>query len=187
MPLIESSTGCAIIANGAARSCQHGWDMEKPSKVFDARSLERLTKIFAKNEVSYLIIGKSGAIIYGFPDTTQDIDVFPEKTAENGQRLARSMRELGFAIDASLEKAILEGKDFIQIRGGPFDIDLIFAPDGLESFDEAKKRSSLVDKKYPVASLEDIIKSKKCASRRKDKEVLDRLKEFAQYLKQQQR
>ena len=184
MPLIESSTGCVIITNGAVRSCQAGWDMEKPGKVFDARSLEKLTKIFARNKVSYLIIGKFGAIIYGFPDTTQDIDVFPEKTVGNGRRIAASLTELGFAIDSPLEKAILEGKDFIQIRGGPFDIDLIFAPDGLESFEETKKRSSLVDKKYPVASLDDIIKSKKCASRNKDKEVLGRLKEFGQYLKQ---
>lgn len=183
MPLIEFSTGCGIITDGVERSCPDGWDMEKPSKVFDAQSLEKLTKIFAKNKVSYLIIGKFGAIIYGFPDTTQDIDVFPEKAFENGRRIAASLKELGFAIDSPLEKAILEGKDFIQIRGGPFDIDLIFAPDGLESFEEARKRSSLVDKRYPVASLDDIIKSKKCASRQKDKEVIDRLKEFAQYLK----
>lgn len=157
--------------------------MEKPNKVFDAHSLEKLAKIFAKNQVSYLIIGKSGAIIYGFPDTTQDIDVFPERAVENGRKIVASMIELGFAIEPPLEKAILEGKDFIQIRGGPFDIDFIFAPDGLESFEEAKKRSTLVEKKYPVASLDDIIKSKTCASRKKDKEVLDRLKEFAQYLK----
>lgn len=182
MPLIESSTGCVIIINGAERGCRDGWGMEKPSRVFDAQSLEKLIKIFSKNKVSYLIIGKSGAIIYGFPDTTQDIDVFPEKTLENGRRIVVSLKKLDFAVDSPLEKAILAGKDFIQIRGGPFDIDLIFAPDGLASFDEARKRSSLVDKKYPVASLDDIINSKKCASRKKDKEVIDRLKEFAQYL-----
>lgn len=156
--------------------------MERPSKVFTSKSLEDLTKVFSKNHVNYLIIGKSGAIIYGFPDTTQDIDIFPEKSAENGGRIVSSLRELGFDIDNRLEKAIVEGKDFIQIRGGPFDVDLIFAPDGIESFHDAKKRSSLVEGKHPVASIKDIIKSKKAASRQKDREVLYRLEEFAKYL-----
>ena len=157
--------------------------MEKPRNVFSTESLEDLTKIFSKNKVEYLIIGKSGAIIYGFPDTTQDIDIFPKKSADNCKKIVASLKELGFHIDRQLEKAIVDGKDFIQIRGGPFDIDLIFAPDGLESFDSAKKRSSLVETKYPAASIDDIIKSKKLASRQKDKEVLNRLEEFAKYLK----
>lgn len=157
--------------------------MEKPRNVFSTESLEDLTKIFSKNKVEYLIIGKSGAIIYGFPDTTQDIDIFPKKSVDNCKKIAASLKELGFHIDRQLEKAIVDGKDFIQIRGGPFDIDLIFAPDGLESFDSAKKKSSLVETKYPAASIDDIIKSKKLASRQKDKEVLNRLEEFAKYLK----
>jgi hypothetical protein len=39
------------------------------------------------------------------------------------------MRSLGVAIE--------RGKDFVQIRSGPFDLDLVFAPDGIERFDEA--------------------------------------------------
>ena len=159
--------------------------MDKPIRVFAPKSWEDLVKIFSKNKVDYLIIGKSGAIICGFPDTTQDIDIFPQKSIDNGRRIVASLKELGFNIDRRLEEAIMSGKDFIQIRGGPFDIDLIFAPDGLESFDESKKRATLVEKKYPVASINDIIKSKKAASRQKDKEVLNRLEEFAKYLKSQ--
>ena len=168
---------------GVKGNCRDGSGMEKPSRVFSAKSLEDLAKIFLKNKVEYLIIGKSGAILYGFPDTTQDVDVFPEKSRNNGRRIVASLKELGFHVDDQLEEAIVDGKDFIQIRGGPFDIDLIFAPDGLESFDGAKKRSFLVEAKYPVASLDDIIKSKKIASRQKDKEVLDRLEQFAKHLK----
>jgi hypothetical protein len=40
-----------------------------------------------------------------------------------------------------LEEAILVGKDFIQIRGGPFPIDIVFAPDGIISFEDAHRRS----------------------------------------------
>lgn len=157
--------------------------MEKPSRAFTSQSLENLAKVFAKHKVQYLIIGKYGAIVYGFPDTTQDIDIFPEKTRENGRRMVSALRELGFHLDEKLEGAIVEGKDFIQIRGEPFDMDLVFAPDGLESFGEATKRAHLVEGKFPVASMDDIIKSKRAASRQKDKEVLHRLEEFAKYLK----
>lgn len=180
-PFIE----CAIIETGVRKNCRDGWVMDKRGKVFEAQWLERLGRVFSKNEVEYLIIGKSGAIIHGFPDTTQDIDIFPKKSVENGRRIVAALKELGFWVDSALEKAIVAGKDFIQIRGGPFDIDFIFAPDGLDSFESAKKKVHWVGKRYPVASLEDIIKSKKAASRQKDREVLDRLEEFAKYLKRQ--
>lgn len=159
--------------------------MEKRNKSLNLKAWENLANVFLKHKVDYLIIGKSGAIIYGFPDTTQDIDIFPKKITDNGRKIVASLKELGFNIDRRLEEAIMSGKDFIQIRGGPFDIDLIFAPDGLESFDKIKNGSVLVEKKYPVASINDIIKSKKAASRQKDKEVLTRLEEFAKYLKSQ--
>lgn len=183
MPPIEYSARFMIIKVGARNIYPIGWVMEKSSRVFSSKSLEDLVRVFSKNKVDYLVIGKSGAIIYGFPDTTQDIDIFPRKTPDNGRRIVSSLKELGFNIDDRLEKAIIEGKDFIQIRGGPFDIDLVFAPDGLESFDDAKKKSSLLEGKYPVASMSDIIKSKKLASRQKDREVINRLEEFAKFIK----
>lgn len=157
--------------------------MEKPPRVFSSQNLERFAQVFAQSHVEYLIIGKSGAIVYGFPDTTQDLDIFPEKTQENGRKLISALKELGFPLDRKLEEAILQGKDFIQLRGEPFDLDLVFAPDGIESFREAKRRAHWVEGKYPVAALEDIIKSKRIASREKDKEVLHRLETFAEYLK----
>ena len=78
----------------------------------------------------------------------------------------------------------MAGKDFIQIRGGPVDVDLVFAPDGLASFQESKRTASVVARIFPVASVHDIIKSKKKAKRQKDIEVLPRLEAFAKYLQQ---
>jgi hypothetical protein len=141
---------------------------------------KKLAEVFFKYQIDYLFIGKSGAIIYGFPDTTQDIDIFPRKDKENCEKIINALKELGFNIDVELADAILKGKDFIQLRGEPFDMDIVFAPDGIESFEEAKKRSEKIDI-FPVASLEDIIKSKKSAKRKKDLEVMDRLESFLKY------
>jgi predicted nucleotidyltransferase len=161
--------------------------MEEPRKAFSSRDLEALAKTFLKHGVDYLIIGKAGAVVYGFPDTTQDIDLFPEKSAQNGRRIVQAMNELGFQIDQKLEQAIVQGKDFIQIRGGPFDIDFVFAPDGIDSYREAKERASLIEDRYPVASIDDIIQSKRKAGRQRDREVLGRLESFAKYLKEKKK
>lgn len=146
---------------------------------------EKLADVFAKHQVEYLFIGKSGAILYGFPDTTQDVDLFPKKEKDNGRRIVRALQELGFDVDNTLRNAIIAGRDFVQIRGGPFDLDLVFAPDGIASFEAAKKRARVIAGKFPAASLQDIINSKKKAGRQRDKEVLDRLEEFRKYLKEE--
>jgi len=81
----------------------------------------------------------------------------------------------------------LKGKDFIQIRGGPFPIDIIFAPDGIKSFKDAQKCSKLIDGLFPCASMDDIIKSKKAAGRQRDQEELPRLELFKETLKKQKK
>jgi len=149
--------------------------------------LNQLARVFKKSHVEYLFIGKSGAILYGYPGTTQDIDIFPKKGKTNCKNIVNALKELGFALNKELEDAVLAGKDFIQIRGGPIPLDIVFAPDGIKSFEKAKKRARVVERIYPCASLEDIIESKKQASRRRDKEELPRLELFAKELQRGKR
>src|SRR4030043_323062 len=144
---------------------------------------KRLAEIFKKYDVEYLFIGKFGAILYGYPGTTQDMDIFPSKDRQNGKKLASALRDLGFNLNEELEEAILAGKDFIQIRGGPFPIDIVFAPDGIMSFEAAKKRGQLIDDIFFCASMDDIIESKKAAGRQRDKEELPRLELFREELR----
>ena len=151
--------------------------------IFSYQQGERLAEVFNRWGVEYLFIGKSGAIFYGYPETTQDADIFPEKTPENGHKLASALRELGYDLTPELEQDLLKGKDFVQIRSGPFDLDLVFAPDGIETFAEAKRRSQIIAGRFPVASLDDIILSKRAANRPKDLESLPRLEAFRNYLR----
>lgn len=46
---------------------------------FEYRQAEEIRDAFSQHKVRYLFLGKSGAILLGFPDTTQDADVFPER------------------------------------------------------------------------------------------------------------
>ncbi|MGA2467888.1 MAG: hypothetical protein ABSH06_26515 [Thermodesulfobacteriota bacterium] len=144
---------------------------------------KKLAEIFKKYDIEYLFIGKFGAILYGYPGTTQDIDIFPSKEKKNCERLVGALKELGFDLNEELKEAILAGKDFIQIRGGLFPIDIVFAPDGITSFEEAKKRSQPIGEIFFCASIDDIIESKRASGRQRDKEELPRLELFREELK----
>ena len=147
---------------------------------FDYLQLTELRDAFTRHGVTYLVIGKSGALLHGFPDTTQDADLFVHRTPSNGRALVRALRELKFSLSEREAQEIEGGKDFVQLKNGPFDIDLVFAPDGIERFEDAWTRGVEIDG-IPVCSLDDIIASKRAANRVKDRETLPRLDAFRQY------
>jgi hypothetical protein len=47
---------------------------------FEYRQAEEIRDAFARHGVRYLFLGKSGAILLGFPDTTQDADALSGAT-----------------------------------------------------------------------------------------------------------
>jgi hypothetical protein len=147
---------------------------------FEYRQAQDIRDAFARNDVRYLFIGKSGAILLGFADTTQDADVYLEKTPQNGRNVVTALVELGFELSDDEIEQVKSGKDFVQLRNGPFDIDLIYAPDGIERFDDAWKRRIDVEG-FQVCHIEDIIASKEATGRAKDRESLPRLKLFRTY------
>ncbi len=155
-----------------------------PRQEFHPLQATEIARAFQSESVDYLFIGKSGAILLGYPGTTQDVDVFPVRTAQNGRRIVAALRKIGFEVDAALEQQVVAGKDFVQIKTGPFDLDLVFAPDGISSFDEAKARGIVVEE-FRVANLRDIIASKRASGRQRDMMDLPLLESFrAEYEKQ---
>ncbi|MEY2428436.1 MAG: hypothetical protein QOJ40_1321 [Verrucomicrobiota bacterium] len=153
---------------------------------FEYRQAEEIRDIFRKHRIRYLFIGKSGAILLGFPDTTQDADLFVERTRANGKALVDALRDLGFELTEPQAGEIERGKDFVQLKNGPFDLDLVFAPDGIERFDDAWRRRIDVEG-FPVCHIDDIIASKAATNRQKDRESLPRLRSFREYWLKQRR
>jgi hypothetical protein len=144
---------------------------------FHPTQARELANAFAAHQVDYMFIGKSGAILLGYPSTTQDVDVYPRKDVGNGRRIVAALKEIGFKLEAALEEEIINGKDFVQIKSGPFDIDLVFAPDGIENYEAAKSRMD-VSTGFPVLNIRDIIASKRAARRAKDAVELPLLEAF---------
>lgn len=150
---------------------------------FEYRQAEEIRDAFARHGVRYLFIGKSGAILLGFPDTTQDADLFVLRDPQNGRAVAAALREIGFQISQDQSADLERGKDFVQLKDGPFDLDLVFAPDGIERFEDAWNRRVEVEG-FPVCHPDDIVASKRAANRQKDRESLPRLMAFRDYWKQ---
>jgi hypothetical protein len=153
---------------------------------FEYRQALEVRDALARHGVRYLFIGKSGAILLGYPDTTQDTDLFVDRNAANGRALVAALRELGFVLAPEQAADIERGKDFIQLKNGPFDLDLVFAPDGIESFDAAWNRR-VETEGFPVCHPDDIIASKEKANRARDRESLPRLRSFREYWLRQRR
>ena len=151
---------------------------------FEYRQAEEIRDACRRHGVRYLFLGKSGAILLGFPDTTQDADLFVERAPENGRALVAALRELGFTLTTGQAAEIERGKDFVQLKNGPFDLDLVFAPDGIEHFADAWQRRVEVEG-FPVCHPDDIIASKEAANRQKDRESLPRLRAFREYWRRQ--
>jgi hypothetical protein len=151
---------------------------------FDYKQAEEIRDAFERRQVQYLFIGKSGAILLGYPDTTQDADVFVSKSVANGERLVEALRDLGFALTEEQATEVRRGKDFVQLKNGPFDLDLVFAPDGIERFEDAWARRVDVEG-FHVCSIDDIVASKQATNRAKDRESMPRLLSFREWLKKQ--
>ena len=147
---------------------------------FEYRQAAEIRDALARHGVRYLFIGKSGAILLGYPDTTQDADIYVDRSRENGSRVVPALADLGFALSDEQRAEIERGKDFVQLKNGPFDLDLIFAPDGIERFEDAWKRRVNVDG-FPVCHIDDIIASKVASNRVKDRDSLPRLRSFREY------
>jgi hypothetical protein len=147
---------------------------------FEYRQAEEIRNAFARHGVRYLFLGKSGALLLGYPDTTQDADLYLDRTPANGHAAVQALIELGFALNDKQVADIERCKDFVQLKNGPFDVDLVFAPDGIERFDDAWRRHVDVEG-FPVCHPDDIINSKRAANRQKDRESLPRLEAFREY------
>ena len=150
--------------------------------------VNKLHQVLARHDVEYMIIGKGAAIMQGYSSTTQDIDIYPSKEKGNCERLLSALKELEFIFDTAagdrnnaFSSEILRGKDFVQLKG-PFELDIVFAPDGFESYEDALPMKRIVDG-LPVMSVEGIIKTKSAAGRKKDLNDIDDLRLFAAWLK----
>jgi hypothetical protein len=147
--------------------------------------------VLARHEVQYVIVGGWAAIQHGAVRRTDDLDICPEWSRTNLDRLAAALRELGAELAISpgstVPVPVIDGVllSRMQIgtwhtRAGGFDI-LRGIPKTATSearFEELAARArtaQLWGHTILVADLEDVVRSKWIADRPKDHEALPEL------------
>lgn len=123
-----------------------------------------------------VLIGNAAAAIQGAPVTTVDFDFLFRKTARNIEKMKRVATALG----ATILRPYYPVSDLYRIvrDDDGLQVDLMSTIHGVRSFAGVRDRASIIDiagAPLRVASLEDIIKSKRAAGRARDRAVLETL------------
>lgn len=139
--------------------------------------------------VEFIVIGGFAATIAGARRVTEDVDITPETSRENLERLRRALQ----ALDA---QALVDGADrglpeipidvpmmnglqnlSLVTRAGLLDVS--FLPDGTKGYPDLREKAELREPlgvAVRVAALEDVIRSKEAAGRTKDEDALPELR-----------
>jgi len=125
-----------------------------------------------------VLIGNAAAALQGAPVTTVDFDFLFRKTARN---LAK-VKAFAMALEAVVLRPYYPASDLYRVardRDG-LQVDFMGTIHGIRSFEGVRDRASTLDingTRLLVASLPDIIRSKKAARRPRDLAVMDVLEQ----------
>ena len=158
-----------------------------------------LLAALAEARVRFILIGGMAAILHGDVGVTVDLDIVPERSPQNLDRLAAALGSLEARIRTS---GVPEGLRFdcsgdflrnlpadsllnLTTRAG--DLDLSFEPSGTSGYADLRRDAMEIEvggTSVLVASLADVIRSKEAAGREKDRVVLPRLRRLLDRLRQ---
>jgi hypothetical protein len=140
-----------------------------------------ICSILNEEAVEYVVIGGLAAVVLGSPLPTEDIDVVPSREQANLQRLSKALLRLNAKIrtddepvPALLDPTFLAQMSHILNLATDFGmLDLTFSPAGpradyLQWDEHASSEEIAQGLVIRVASLDDIIDSKRAANRDKD-------------------
>jgi predicted nucleotidyltransferase len=121
-----------------------------------------------------VLIGNAAAALQGAPVTTVDFDFLFRKTARSLSKLKTVAR----ALDAVVMRPYYPASDLYRIvrDRDSLQVDFMGTIHGIRSFEGVRDRASVIaiaGVPLLVASLDDIIKSKRAARRPRDRAVLD--------------
>lgn len=153
---------------------------------------QEMLRVLDECGVRFILIGGMAAVLHGDVGVTVDLDVVPERSDENLERLARALRELearirteeepgGLAFDCSPEFfRNLSPDSIVNMTTRAGDLDVTFCPSGTRGFADLHRDAVEIEAADRlliwVASLEDVIRSKEAAGREKDRLALPRLR-----------
>ena len=155
-----------------------------------------ICRILNEERVDYVVVGGFASVILGSPLPTEDIDLLPDRSEENLIRLAAALKRLNArirttseAVPAPLDAQFLANMPVMLNLVTDFGIvDLTFEPSGptrgFAGWNADASSEVIADGLViRVASLDDIIASKRAADREKDRRALPYLESLRDILR----
>lgn len=149
---------------------------------------DKILEVLVRHEVDFVVIGGLAALAHGSNLPTQDVDITPDRSLTNLERLSHALTELGAEVcfgDESLPFAhdaeSLAAAGVWNLRTAVGELDISMVPNGTEGYADLVRDAvptSILGIMVPVASLADVIRSKQAANRPKDQRVLPVLREI---------
>ena len=136
--------------------------------------LKKIARAFAEYHLEAVMIGNAAAALHGAPVTTLDVDFMFRKTATNLKKL----KAVAHKLQAVVFKPYYPVSDLYRLVNEDQGIQLDFMAriHGIRSFEGLRSRAMRVEFdefELLIASLSDIIISKRAAGRSRDLAVLD--------------
>lgn len=151
-----------------------------------------LFTVLADHNVDFVLIGGMAAVLHGSPTVTNDADIVPANTPDNLRRLADGLRHLDARIRSTTDvdgiafephPELLASMAMLNLTTRCGDLHLTFTPAGIGTYTDILPTAVAFDidgLTVHVASLDDIIRSKKTADRPKDRAVMPVLEALRQ-------
>ena len=134
--------------------------------------------------VRFLVIGGVAVGMYGYPSATFDLDILPDLSSDNLDRLLTALGKLGYQPMAPVDPAELKDPDkrrawyedknmkvfsFVKTDSPKDVVDvMIYHPIDFEKCFDRRQTVSIQGHEVGVAAAEDLLKLKKTAGRDKD-------------------
>jgi hypothetical protein len=125
------------------------------------RPVARLLEAFEAEDIRFMLIGMSAAIVQGVMETTLDVDIWMDLPPRQYVRVQNIARNMGAVMAANTVAYLADGTP----------MNFVFEVDGLKSFAAEFRNAELLEfhgKRIPVLKLERILKSKEAIRRDKD-------------------
>jgi len=151
---------------------------------------QEILRVLDRHQVRYVLVGGLAAVLHGASHVTTDVDVVPEDSRNNLERLSAALRELdarirttgapdGIPFDHSVDTLARVRVWNLQTSMG--DLDITFQPSGTRGYDDLRRDVVTMEIRgidVPVASLADVVRSKEAAGRARDRASLPALREL---------
>lgn len=162
----------------------------------EAPALDRaaLLAALAEHGAKFVLVGGVAGQVYGATRVTKDLDICPDWSSENLERVAAALRDLGARmkigegsielLEVALDAKTLANVEIVPWRTRAGDVDILLGIPSTSRYELARYEQLIVNAttidvdgfRVAVASLADIIRSKEVADRPKDREALQELR-----------